>query len=182
MQVQQQLHNWLLKHAKGENCLFRALTLKKIFNGISHSHFKSLLSRSVKAGILTRVCRGIYLYEHAYKFDGLLLYKIATLLRGGNFNYLSLESVLSDAGVISQIPLSSIFVMSSGRSSVIDCGRFGVIEFVHTKKKPPSLKSEIFYDEQIGMWRATVKQALADLKKTGRNLELIDWDEANEYL
>lgn len=36
--------------------------------------------------------------------------------------------------IISQIPINRITLMSSGRSSIINCGTFGSIEFIHTKK------------------------------------------------
>jgi hypothetical protein len=66
----------------------------------------------------------------------MILYHSAAKLRAGEFNYLSLETVLSDAGAISQIPMNWITIISSGRSNIIDCGAFGKIEFIHTTTSP----------------------------------------------
>lgn len=96
--------------------------------------------------------------------DGLLLYHAAALLRADKFNYISLETALSDAGVISQIPLNWISMMSSGRSSTISCGEFGNIEYVHTQQKPTFLSPQLTYDHRCGLWRANVHQAIKDMK------------------
>ena len=87
----------------------------------SRAALQITLSRAVKSGLLERVCRGLYFYPNASPQDGLLLYHAAAKLRAGDFNYLSLESVLSDAGVISQVPIGWITLMSSGRNRIVDC-------------------------------------------------------------
>jgi len=97
-------------------------------------------------------------------------------------NYLSLETVLSDAGVISQIPMNRIMVMSSGRSCVIECGSWGSIEFVKTRQDPEDLVGQLTYDGKSRLWRASVKQALRDMRATHRNVDLIDWKVAHELV
>lgn len=113
---------------------------------------------------------------------GLLLYRVAARLRAHEFNYISLESVLSDAGVISQIPMNWITLMSSGRSHIIDCGNWGHIEFIHTKKTLAKLEPHLIYDKKCGLWRSSVAMALQDMKFTGRNTDLIDWRVAHELI
>ena len=56
-----------------------------------------------------------FIPEVHYPSD-LVLYHAAARLRADALCYLSLESVLSDAGVISQIPINWITLMTSGRS------------------------------------------------------------------
>ena len=51
---------------------------------------------------------GLYLYPRASHPGGLILYHAAVGLRADAFNYISLESALSDAGVISQIPMNCV--------------------------------------------------------------------------
>jgi hypothetical protein len=114
--------------------------------------------------------------------DGLLLFHIAARLRANEFNYISLETVLSEAGVISQMPMNWISLMSSGRSNHITCGRYGTIEFVHTTRKPSELMQQLIYDLRCGLWRANVALALHDMRVTHRNLDLIDWSVANEFI
>lgn len=162
--------------------LFTLSDLKVLLADSSAAAFKTLLSRAVKEGYLERVCRGLYLYSKVVPTDGFLLFHIAAKLRANEFNYISLETVLSDAGVISQIPINCIFLMSSGRSNRISCGRFGVIEFVHTTRRPAELMKQLSYDSRCGLWRASVALALHDMRVTHRNLDLIDWKVANEFI
>lgn len=143
---------------------------------------KSVVTRLEKRGDLGRVCRGIYILPGCILRGSDLLGHTAARLRADRFNYLSLETVLSDAGVISQIPLSRITLMSSGRSNVIPCGKFGDIEFVHTSKKASELAGDLSYDPQLQLWRASVALALKDMKNTRRDTGLVDWEAAHEFV
>ena len=133
-----------------------------------------LLSRATKAGVLRRVCKGVYLYPVRDYPAGELLFHAAARLRAAEFNCISLETVLSDAGVIQQVPINWISLMSSGRSHVVDCGDFGHIEFVHTAQRPEEIREELSYDPDRHLWRASVKQALRDMRATRRSMELVD--------
>jgi hypothetical protein len=168
--------------ATPQACLFTPSDLRSILPGHSEIAFKTLMSRVVSEGHLTRLCRGLYLYEKANPDRGLILPHAAAKLRPLSLNYLSLETVLSDAGVISQIPINRIMLMSSGRSGVIDCGRWGSIEFVKTRQRPEELIANIKYDPRTRLWRATVAQALRDMRVTHRNLDLVDWKVAHEFV
>lgn len=136
----------------------------------------------MKEGHLVRVCRGLYLYEKVTVNNGMLLFYAAARLRADDLNYISLETALSDAGVISQLPINRITIMSSGRSSVISCACRGTIEFVSTRQRPKELAGQIFYDAPCKLWRASVKQALRDMRATHRNLDLIDWSVVDELV
>lgn len=181
MQPMKYLVDWLSQHVGSEHYLFTLQDLRALFPGLSTSAFRTLMSRSVRAGYLGKVCRGLYIDKRVSP-RGVVLFHVAALLRASAFNYISLETVLSDAGVISQIPIDRISIMSSGRSNVISCGSLGTIEFVHTNQKPNQLIEQLYYDESCGLWRATVPLALRDMKTTHRNLDLIDWDVANEFI
>jgi predicted transcriptional regulator of viral defense system len=176
------ISQWLTQNANDKHYLFRSDDLRSLVPDLSDLAFKTLLSRVVGTGILLRLCRGLYLYEKTLPKDGLLLFHAAELLRANAFNYISLETVLSDAGIISQIPINWISIMSSGRSNKIVCGEFGTIEYIHTNQKPTELINELSYDQRCGMWRASIKLALRDMKATHRASDLIDWDIANELI
>ena len=176
------LHNWLEQNANNTRYMFSLHDLRALFPDMTNGTYKTLLSRTVQAGYLTRVCRGIYVYERAIPPTGLLLFHAASLLRALEFNSISLETALSDAGVISQIPINWISLMSSGRSNIISCGKFGTIEFVHTDKKPANLMDQLSYDAPCRLWRASVPLALKDMQTTHRNSDLIDWEVANEFI
>lgn len=182
MQSIKTLANWLLNNTDHEHYLFTLFDMRPLFPQLSDSAFKALMSRAVRSGLLVRLCRGIYLYKPALAKDGLLLYHAAALLRADKFNYISLETVLSDVGVISQIPLNWISIMSSGRSSIISCGEFGTIEYVHTRQEPKLLMPQVTYDHHCGLWRANVHLAIRDMKATRRDCDLIDWSIVNEFI
>lgn len=179
-QPMKRLYDGLSSLATPERYLFTPTDLRCLVSNISADAYRSLLSRASTEGKLERICRGLYLYVPAKANLGDLLFHAAARLRADELNYISLETALSDAGVISQVPINWITVMSSGRSNTISCGRFGTIEFVHTKKKPAALAPELDYDQRCRLWRAKPALALRDMKAAKRNLDLINWDIADE--
>ena len=168
--------------ADREHYLFSLRDLNAAIPGQSQVSFRGLIRRMEINNLLKRVCRGIYIYTKTDYPAGFILYHAAARLRAHEFNYISLESVLSDAGIISQIPTNWITLMSSGRSHIIDCGIFGHIEFIHTKKAIKNVESRIIYDPRCRLWRASVELALREMKQSRRNLDLIDWEAANEFI
>lgn len=180
MQPIRQLIDMISQLATPQACLFTSVDLRCLLPNLSDAAFKTLLSRVVSGGHLSRICRGLYLYENANPDRGCILHHAVNKLRPLGLNYLSLESALSDAGVISQIPINRITVMSSGRSTVIDCGQWGSIEFVRTRQKPQDLVGQLKYDTRCRLWRASVAQALRDMKATRRSQDLVDWSVVHE--
>jgi len=177
-----QLKRVLDSVADEDNYLFLLADLRGALPDHRYGALRAVVSRAERDGLLQRVCRGLYLYPGVDYPRGLLLYHAAAKLRAHAFNYISLESALSDAGVISQIPMHWVTLMSSGRRQIVDCGDFGTIEFVHTQKQPAVLQSELTYDARCHLWRATVALALRDMKATKRNMDLIDWQALNESI
>ena len=165
-----------------EHYLFTLSDLHGAMPEQSASGFKALVCRGEKDGLLKRVCRSLYLYPKVDYPQGLLLFHAAARLRAGEFNYISLESALSDAGVISQIPMNWITVMSSGRTTTVSCGAFGTIEFIHTKRRPENLASQLNYDSRCHLWRASVRLALKDMNVTRRNTDLVDMEAVDELV
>jgi hypothetical protein len=172
----------LAQFVSPERYLFTLNELRSLLPDLSEAAMKTLLSRAVTQGELIRVCRGLYFYDRVPFPRGLLLFHIAAKLRAHCFNYISLETALSDVGVISQVPINRITLMSSGRTSVIPCGIFGTIEFIHSEQKPPDLKDELIYDAECHLWRASVRLALRDMRVARRNLDLINWKVADEFI
>lgn len=181
MQALQCLRQNLAKLANTEHCLFTPSDLRALVPELSIAAFKTLLSRVVQKGYLERVCRGLYFYKQTAP-TGLLLFHAAARLRASSFNYVSLETTLSEAGVISQVPMQWISLMSSGRSNTIRCGRWGTIEFIHTRQQPEDLVKDLHYDSSCKLWKASVNLALRDMRATHRNLDLIDWRMLDELI
>ncbi len=172
-----QLETVLQTFANRDRCVFASSDLAGALPESEQPNV--LLSRATKSGLLKRVCRGIYYYPHADYPVNDILYHTAARLRASEFLYLSLESVLSENGVISQIPFNWIGLMTSGRSNVIFCGDYGRIEFVHTAQSPDDVAGELSFDADRRLWVASVPQALRDMKATQRNLDLVNQEVAD---
>ncbi len=180
--VRQLAHILEVLAVEGEG-LFALSDLRGALPNLGPAAFRVLVSRAEKQGLLQRICRSLYWYPCARGLEpGLLLYRAAARLRADEFIYISLESALSDAGVISQIPVHWVTLMSSGRSHIMDCGRFGHIEFVHTRRRPETLAEELTYDPRCQLWRASVRLAIKDMRLTRRNTDLIDWEAIDEFV
>lgn len=182
LQPLERLYQGLDKLATPERYLFTPADMRVLVGDISETAYRALLSRAAKGGKLERVCRGLYLYHPAKPVLGHVLFHAAARLRAHEFNYISLETALSDSGVISQIPMNWITLLSSGRTHSVDCGRWGKIEFIHTRQTAADLAMHLNYDAERRLWRASVAQAVRDMRRHQRNLDLIDWSLVDESI
>ena len=138
----------------------------------------STVKRLTKQGLLQKVSNGLYACANAKKVDN-ILYQLASYLRPNDINYLSNESVLCNLSIISQQMLDRITVMTTGRSGVFKTP-FGVIEFTHTKRDHLSILKNTTKPDGFPIRIANKNIAVRDLKRIGRNVNMIDWDEFNE--
>jgi len=149
-----------------DRLVFTHNDLRKLFPEDSDVTFKAGLARLTATGVMKRVARGVYLYTLAGNQGSNLLERIAVTLRRGHYNYLSLESALSAYGIISQVPLAGITVMTTGRSGIFDIP-FGRIEFIHTKRHGGQI---LDHTRDVGrpLRMATPEAAVRDLRRVGR--------------
>lgn len=112
--------------------VFTRHELKKLFPDDNAKTFAAGLSRLLESGLLLRACRGVYVNPHAQSFDSRVVERIAKALRLGEYSYVSLQSMLSEYGEISQIPVDRLTVMTTGRKGVYKTP-YGEIEFTHTR-------------------------------------------------
>lgn len=154
--------------------IFLVQDLAKLFPEDSPKTRKEGLNRLVKQGLLVRACRGVYVYPHGDGGDIHILERLAAALRRGEYNYLSLESALSEYGAISQIPLDRLTIMTTGRSGTYRTP-FGTIEFTHTKRPVRELLMRMV-DTGRPLRVATREAAWSDLKRVGRNRHLVDME------
>jgi predicted transcriptional regulator of viral defense system len=152
--------------------VFTRATLAKLFTLDRPKAFTEGLHRLVKAGVLTRACRGVYVNPHAHSFDSRVIERIALALRPGEYNYVSLESMLSEYGEISQIPLDRLTVMTTGRKGIYKTP-FGVIELTHTVRPLSDILPHIQQVEGRPLRVATRAIAWRDLKRVGRNTQMV---------
>lgn len=166
--------------AKGR-WFFSREQLRLLFPDSSEPVFNKALHRQARAGVIRQVARGYYCNPRAKSAPKHPLRMLPLLIRPRAFSYVSLESVLSEAGWISQIP-GTYTLISTGRSQTIDTC-FGRIEYVHSRRSIEQLSEGLLYDQRSQIYTATPARALSDLKRVGRNLDLVsipeDEDEAH---
>lgn len=132
--------------------------------------FRTAMSRHVREHALERLAPGLYLNPYA-ALPPWALERLASRLRPKEAMYVSLESALHEHGRISQIP-SRLTLMAAGRSYVHDTP-LGSIEFVHTDVPPPRWRPRTVFMPERKVYLASVELAMADLRKVGRNLDLL---------
>ena len=153
--------------------VFTRRQLARLFRDDTPEAFAAGLDRLVGAGLLVRACRGVYVNPHAQSLDSRVVERIAQALRPGAYNYVSLESRLSETGAISQIPLDRLTVMTTGRKGTYRTP-YGVIEFTHTKRPIADVLAHIRQEDVRPLRVASAAAAWRDLKRVGRNLALVD--------
>ena len=163
--------------AKGRY-VFTYNDLTKVFPNDTQRSLQAGLTRLVKAGLLMRVARGIYINALSRHKGANTVEQIAKTIRRGEYNYISLESALSEYGAISQIPIDRLTVITTGRKGEYKTP-FGIIEFTHTKR---SLSNIINNIESTGrpLKMANKATAYRDLKRVGRNTHLLEKNLSDE--
>lgn len=159
--------------------VFTMPDLRKIFSSDSEKALKAQLSRfcSETEPVVSRAIRGVYVNLRSRQPATHLLEEIARTIRRGSHNYISLESALSEHGRISQIPVSRLTVMTTGRSAEYQTP-WGTIEFTHTDRDPGEFLADLV-DVGRPLRLAGPDRALRDLRRVGRNLHLVQ-DEPEE--
>lgn len=153
---------------RGRWCVSEA-TLRQ-FMPESTNTFRVSMTRHARARIIDRIAPGLYLNPFA-PAPPWALERLASHLRPGDACYLSLESALHEHGRISQVP-SRLTVMTSGRSYV-HATPLGTIEFVHTAVSPARWRPRTVFQQERKLHVASAELALEDLRKVGRNLDLV---------
>jgi len=159
--------------------VFTKHELHKLFPEDNVKTFTEGIHRLTKNGILARACRGIYINTHAISLDAYTIEHIAKALRQGSYNYVSLESILSEYGVISQIPLDRLTVMTTGRKGIYKTS-FGTIEYTHTKRSFIDILEGVIQVDKRPLRIALKATAWRDLKRVGRNTAMVNLEELND--
>lgn len=161
----------------GHSGLFKSSDLALLIGEPLSLNFRKYLYKAEKTGVLERVSRGVYMNPNSPPETSDVLIKLAKLLHWNKFIYISLESQLSYLGVISQISIDRLTVMTTGKSRVVK-SKFGTIEFTHTKHSVESLDDDIYFDDDFKVFRAHKEKAIRDLKRVGRNIQMLEGEES----
>ncbi|MCG9721916.1 hypothetical protein L1D47_11355 [Shewanella sp. Isolate7] len=158
--------------------VFTKRDLRRLFFEDTDTGFKQSVTRLVRRNILEQPVKGVYVYVLSKNKGRRMIEMIASALRKYDYNYVSLESALSQYGAISQIPIDRITIMTTGRKGIFKTP-YGVIEFTHTKRDPLDIiDNTIKTDHPLRI--ATPEAAFRDLKRVGRNINMVDRRVLNE--
>lgn len=148
---------------------FTPPSFSALMGGVDQAYLRLMMKRFSDQGVLVRAARGVYVNPTARSSPADIRRGLLRFLRPREISYVSLESKLSEAGVISQIP-TALTCMTTGSPARFDTP-WGAVEFTHTDRK-----IEIGRDAILGevTLEATVRTAIRDLRRVGRNLDLID--------
>lgn len=157
----------------GHSGLFSTYDMAMMMQSKHDNNFSGFLAKAFGNNTIQRVARGIYINPLAPPNPRTAIYSIAMLLKWEYCNYVSLESQLSHLGVISQQLMGRVTIMTTGRKGIFETD-YGVIEFTHTMRSIEELSDSLYFDEDIGMFRANKQRAISDLKRVGRNVNMIE--------
>src|SRR3954467_638684 len=136
------------------------------------NYLKLMMKRLADQRVLIRAARGVYVNPLARSLPADVRRGLLRFLRPREISYVSLESKLSEAGAISQIT-AALTCMTTGSPGTF-VTPWGIIEFTHTDRDIDFEKD--VYRRDDGTLEATVATAARDLRRVGRNLDLVDFD------
>jgi hypothetical protein len=149
---------------------FTPATFSALLGQVEPNYLKLMMKRLADQGVLIRAARGVYVNPQARSLPSDIRRGLIRFLRPREISYVSLESKLSEAGVISQIA-TALTCMTTGSPGNFETP-WGIIEFTHTDRDI-DLKKDI-YRRDDGSLEASVVRAVRDLRRVGRNVDLID--------
>ena len=149
---------------------FTLPSFSALMGGVDPAYLKLMMKRLSDQGVLIRAARGVYINPTARSRPADMRRGLLRFLRPREINYVSLESKLSEAGVISQIA-TVLTCMTTGSRGRFETS-WGTIEFTHTDREIEVGTDVVVQDD--GTLEATIRTAVRDLRRVGRNLDLID--------
>jgi hypothetical protein len=149
---------------------FTPATFSALLGEPGPGYLKLRMKRLADQGVLVRAARGVYVNPYARSLPHDVRSGLIRFLRPREVSYVSLEYKLSEAGAISQVAMA-LTCMTTGAP-----GRFstpwGMLEFTHTDRRI-AVGTDVHMGHD-GVLHATVERAARDLRRVGRNTDLID--------
>jgi hypothetical protein len=149
---------------------FTPATFAALLGYPGQNYLRLMMKRLADQGVLTRAARGVYVNPYARSMPSDVRTGLIRFLRPGELTYVSLESRLSEVGAISQVT-TALTCMTTGSPGRFDTP-WGAIEFTHTDRAI-AIGIDVHAGDD-GVLRATVERAARDLRRVGRNVNLID--------
>lgn len=153
--------------------VFLRRDLVRLFGG-GRSGCRSV-ERLARDGLLERACRGVYVFPYARVPEGSAdrVYRVAAALRRGEWVFESLESAASEWGLISQVPVGRLTLMTTGRAGTFRT-TCGTIEFTHTAMDPLEIARGTVARRGNPVPIASREMTLRCLRRRGRSLGLLE--------
>src|SRR6266581_982140 len=149
---------------------FTTATFGALVGDPERNYLKLMMKRLADQGVLVRATRGVYVNPNARSMPNDVRGGLIRFLRPREVSYVSLEYRLSEAGVISQVA-TALTCMTTGSPGRFDTP-WGAIEFTPTDRHV-ALGTDVHMRED-GVLEATVERSARDLRRVGRNTDLID--------
>jgi hypothetical protein len=149
---------------------FTPATFSALLGHPEPNYLKLMMKRLADQGVLIRAARGVYVNPHARSMPSDVRGGLIRFLRPREVSYVSLESKLSEVGAISQVA-TALTCMTTGSPGRFDTP-WGTIEFTHTDRRIAPGTDVHARDD--GVLEATVERSARDLRRVGRNTDLID--------
>jgi hypothetical protein len=149
---------------------FTLATFSALLGEPEPNYLKLRMKRLADQGVLVRAARGVYVNPHARSMPNDVRGGLVRYLRPRELTYVSLESKLSETGAISQVA-TTLTCMTTGSPGRFDTP-WGAIEFTHTDR---AIAAGVdLHARDDGLFEATVERSARDLRRVGRNTDLID--------
>jgi hypothetical protein len=149
---------------------FTPATFAALLGDLEPGYLRVMLKRLADQRVLIRAARGVYVNPHARSMPTDVRGGLIRFLRPREISYVSLESRLSEAGIISQVA-TALTCMTTGSPGRFDTP-WGAIEFTHTDRAI-ELGADVHVRDD-GVLEADIGRAARDLRRVGRNTDLID--------
>lgn len=169
--TQRELLKMLDDFDKMEIWAFKLQKIRMYFSKENEKSIQVALNRHTKNGIITQCARGIYANPRGKK-PLFYLEALAGVIRDNATFYLSLETLLSELGLISQIPNRMTFI-SNDRSQTFFTP-YGIIEFIHSTRNVKNFLSNCFFDKDRNIYIANKQQAIDDIYRHNRSIDLYE--------
>jgi hypothetical protein len=149
---------------------FTPATFSALLGHPKPNYLRLMMKRLADQGVLIRASRGVYVNPRARSMPSDVRGGLIRFLRPRELTYVSLESKLSEVGAISQVA-TALTCMSTGSPGRFDTP-WGSIEFTHSDR-PIAVGTDV-HARDDGVLEATVERSARDLRRVGRNTDLID--------
>lgn len=150
----------------GQVWLYTPAMFRVLFPEETADSLKMSFRRHAKSGLLKKVKKGLYANERARCAPADKLTALVPYLKPGEISYVSKYNRLSELGVISQMPLNYLSVMTSGTSQKFQ-SCYGTVEFTHTERSIKFILDHTEIDSDTGQLIADKDLAMRDANRSG---------------